>query len=884
MVLATAVLFYAVAAGGTTHGITMIDPFTGAVPVVHYSFETKDDGDFDGLPDDWSRRKGPEFPSYIKASIDPRVGEASPSSLAILADGGAAVLYSPPIAIDAFHSWLLEGSIRTQRLQHNAAIISLSFLNHRWQRIERHLTKAVSGSHDGWRHVRLGPLTPPRDARYAVIGCHLVAGARQSDISGGAWFDNVKLMKLPQMNLISNFQTHFRQRSAPVETHTSVSGLDDGEQYSVYMEIEDSAGNRLAEIERDITPDDPAIAEVPGSQFAAVLAAEEARKAREQSVDWKLPPHEYGYYEIRAELRRGGTPILEARTSFTVLDLVDAPHTGEFGWSLETGPHEMPLRELADVAVQSGINWMKLPLWQSVYDDDKEQPGRIVEFFDRLSNRGITPVGLLNDPPASLRSKFARNWTGISEIFTMPSKFWSPPLAPVLAKYAASIRHWQLGGETDRSFIGMARMEETLGLVKQEFDRVGRDTRVGVHWGWENPLPETKPASGIFLSLASKDDMEADDLQQRLAGGRKTGARWVLLRPLSRSNHGDEERASDLVKQMVAARIGGADAIFASDVFDPEYGFLKLSGAPTRLYLPWRTTAVALQGAEYLGSFAMLGGSTNHVFAREREMMMVVWNDNPVTELIYLGENVVANDIWGRQQVLPVDRRSGMQMVPVGPMPLTIRGGSEPIARWRLAAKFEKGRVPSAYGEHQDAIVGINTFHQGANGSATVTFPPEWSVEPSTWPLQVAAGEKFRLPMTLTLPPNANLGPQNAVIQFDIVADRPYRFRVFQKYEVGLGDIHVDVTDRKLPDGRLEIEQVITNATSPLETLNFRCTLFVPGQRRQILFVTKLGQGEDRKIYHIPDAEALRGQELWIRAEQVGGLRVLNYKWRVSGK
>jgi hypothetical protein len=46
--------------------------------------------------------------------------------------------------------------------------------------------------------------------------------------------------------------------------------------------------------------------------------------------------------------------------------------------------------------------------------------------------------------------------------------------------------------------------------------------------------------------------------------------------------------------------------------------------------------------------------------------------------------------------------------------------------------------------------------------------------------------------------------------------------------------------------------------------------------------ITRLGRGEDRKIYVLPDAESLRGKELWLRAEQVDGLRVLNYKWTVG--
>lgn len=104
------------------------------------------------------------------------------------------------------------------------------------------------------------------------------------------------------------------------------------------------------------------------------------------------------------------------------------------------------------------------------------------------------------------------------------------------------------------------------------------------------------------------------------------------------------------------------------------------------------------------------------------------------------------------------------------------------------------------------------------------------------------------------------LGSQMTILEFDIVSDRPRRFRVYHPYQVGTDDVTIKVIETELPDGGLEIEQVVTNRTSPPEALDFRCTLFVPGERRQKLLVTKLGQGEDRKFYRLPNAAKLRGK------------------------
>ena len=81
---------------------------------------------------------------------------------------------------------------------------------------------------------------------------------------------------------------------------------------------------------------------------------------------------------------------------------------------------------------------------------------------------------------------------------------------------------------------------------------------------------------------------------------------------------------------------------------------------------------------------------------------------------------------------------------------------------------------------------------------------------------------------------------------------------------------------RPLPDGRLEIEQIVSNRTKPLEILDFKCSLSVSGHKTQTDYVTKLSQDKDRKLYYLPNAESLRGEELWLNLEERGGRRNLN--------
>jgi len=869
---ATAVIYLACSTLGADPA--KYDPFTGAAEVRRFSFESEDDRDFDRAPDDWTRRKGPSFPNYISTGIDRNTGKNGPQSLRFDVNGGPAIVYSPLIRIDALHSYVFQGYMRTQRLKHDVAFVSVSFLNHKRQRVQRFLNRPVTGTHKDWVRVRIGPLAPRKDVRFVVIGCHLAEG-KKLDIGGTIWFDDLWLGMLPQLSLVSNFHTHFVQPLAKIRITSEVSGLDSGHTYQLNIRTVDSTDQVIGATTRPLAAD-----LVP--KDANIRVDDLSKK---QHVVWELPSQKYGFYRVFSTLERDGDVILEKQTTFAVMDLVERKDRGEFGWSVSEVNSALSGHELADVAAQAGINWIKIPLWESVYSEDQQLPARISELFELLTHRHITTVGLLNKPPEEMRRKFARDWSGISEIFTMSPAFWAPSLDPVIARYSSNVRHWQLGGDRDYSFVGMRALPETIQAVKREFDRIGRDPRIGVNWDWNTPLPSRSKLPHSFIGLNRRKTEEDTSIIEKL---RKSDAsrmpRWVLLEPLARSKHSLEDRGADLVWRMVDAKIGGAEAIFASDVFDPEHGILNENGSPTPLFLPWRTTALALQGAEYLGSIRLPGGSLNSIFAHENEVVLVVWSPEPIEERIYLREGVVTIDVWGRQQVVPIESGTKRQILNVGPVPKIFRGCSEPVARWRMAVHYEAGRAKSTTEGHTETIMGANYFRQGVNGTATLHLPRgEWQAEPKAWKsLSIGPKEQFKLPTLIKLPPNTTLGNFSTWIEFDIVADRPYKFRVYRDYQVGIGDVAVYVTDRRLADGRLELEQVITNDTSPLETLNFSCSLFVPGRRRQKQLVTKLGRGEDRKLYYVRDGLALRGQELWLRAEQIDGNRVLNFKWTVG--
>jgi hypothetical protein len=279
-------------------------------------------------------------------------------------------------------------------------------------------------------------------------------------------------------------------------------------------------------------------------------------------------------------------------------------------------------------------------------------------------------------------------------------------------------------------------------------------------------------------------------------------------------------------------------------------------------------------GAEYLGPLPLPGGSVGQMFARQGQAVMAVWSDRPVTELVSLGQDIEQIDVWGRASkpaVREVEGRS-VHELEIGPTPTFITGLSEAVARWQSALNFEDSRLASVAGREQLVVLRLkNTFPQGINGELTLHAPKSWGFDPRPTRFRINEGDELRLPMPVTLMPDANSGAQPVRIDFDVAG---YRFSVYRTLQLGLDDVQVEMASR-MKDGRLIVEQRVTNLSD--HPLSFQCVLFAPGRRRETRQIVNLGREPTTLVFVLPKGEELIGQKLWLRVEEVGGPRVLNF-------
>jgi hypothetical protein len=855
--------------------------YPDATTVYECGFEQHSDEDFDLWPLGWTRRHGPGYPRYLPIRISAEPSPQGSRALRIDLDGNAATAYSPMIDINARHQYVLEGFVRTEKLVRDEAYLSVRLLNEKRELVETISSNRVRST-DGWTKLRIGPFAAAHnDVRYAVVALHLEPTG-QPDLVGAALFDDIWLGQLPRVRLMVDDASRLYALGREMALQCEVSGLAD-QHAEVTVAITDPYGRAVEDHRARVrsvltaTPspmqDEPAPSTGRVTQTAAIISTPGARQWR-----WKIAIAEPGFYRAAVTLsgRNGMTHTSEL--TWTVIAPGGTTHRSEFGWNLAGHKTVAITPVVQQLLRQAGISRVKVPVWSD--SEDKEQLDALVSLADNLRHAGIGMVAVLEQPPASVLEKLkAGPSPAIARVFEADSAQWAASLDPPVLRLATQVESWQLGRDADKSFVDYPQLAEKIEQVKKAVDAIGQDLTLALPWNWQQASPDAKRPPWRILSLSDEPPMTAGELATYLdtmPSREKKERIWVNLRPLDRHAYSLETRLIDLVERMNAAKIHGAEAIWLSDLADNRSGMLNADATPSEMYLPWRTTALALAGSEYLGRLTLPEDIPNHVFARDGQVTLVVWSPKTRRASLHLGDDVRQVDVWGRS--VPLERDGSRQVIEAGPVPRFIVGVNESITRSRLSMSLVRPQLASVFGVRQPSAIRLKSFFdRGMTGTAKIVAPEGWRVSPDRFDVQLTPGQELALPVSWTIPLNGTTGVEPFRIDFDLLDDPHIEFSVFGQIQVGGRDVRIEIASQLNDAGQLEVEQRMTNDSDSV--ISFRCYLYAPNERRQRAQVIRLGRGQDTQIYHLPDGASLLGQTLWLRAEEIGGPRVLSYRF-----
>lgn len=841
-------------------------PGTHAVEVFRCNFDDAADVDYNLWPDGWTRMKGPGYPQYLEVGIVSDQGpeksgpEKPERALEVRLDGGACKLFSPNFPADSRYSYVLEAKLRTESLEHDIVSVGLSFLDGDATVFETIESDNYRGTQD-WTQVRIGAVAPDNArTQLARITLHVRPAGRE-DLSGRVYLSDIKVSRLPRMSLRAGGAKHLYMVGQKVEVSTDISGISATDD-QVLFELLDPHGKQLA---REV------------KQLQSVNGSEQQNaEMRVSNAKWNAPVSEPGFYHVRVSMAGDNGLVLERTITLAIVKSQSVPSGGEFGWTLPDGERPLDFNSMATLLAHAGVNWVKFPAWYG--DEDRERPDRIAWFAERLSLSEIEMVGIFDHPPPDQRKLFgdSENLT-IANVLAEP-EIWHPVLDPVMTRLSLKVGWWQIGADSDLSYSGYSDVAKKLQDIKQPLARYGQSLRLGIPWRSMNHLESKTAPPCEFLIFTDEPPLAAEEIVNQFNKPLPNlPARWLSLVPLNRSEYDLKTRVADLAERMVAVKRCHLDAAFIPRPFDDEQGLFQSDGTPGELFLPWRTTALALSGRTYLGSLKLQGGSTNHVFANQRDAVMVIWNDRQVTEQLFLDDTAKCLDLWGKETELESREVHGftVQSIPAGPEPRLITGINGQLMRWYMSFDFETPRLQSWSGREQNVAFKVaNAFNKGVTGQVTLHAPTLWDASPSPIPFRLPAGQQRSINFNMVLKNDADSGQQPVRVDFELRGDKLYRFSLFRTLTVGLDDVLVEHETRMI-DGKLQVSVHVTNSTG--RPVNFQCVLFAPARRREQQSLMNLGPDRTTLVFQFPQGEELLGKSLQLRLEEIGGSRVLNH-------
>lgn len=259
---------------------------------------------------------------------------------------------------------------------------------------------------------------------------------------------------------------------------------------------------------------------------------------------------------------------------------------------------------------------------------------------------------------------------------------------------------------------------------------------------------------------------------------------------------------------------------------------------------------------------------------------MLLWNDHPTVEHLYVGEHVRASDVWGKSiavEAVLSERGTPQQQLSIGPWPVFVHGVDLDIIRFEQQFHMQLDSLHNALAVAQELPVSLtNTLPQNASGSVTIASPTLLSSASSQSHVQLPSGVQLEKSLPIFLRPDASAGKHRLRFDFDLTAGKPYHFSIYRSVKLGRGDIELTWDGTRTPDDWLELRVEVQNNTS--DTVMFDCKLFPVGRPYLRFQIQEARPGTTIQDIRVKLNQVQRGTEAWLRCEQIGDGRVLNYR------
>ncbi len=888
---------------------------TTAESIVRWDFGAEDDVKRDRWPDGWTRTRGIQFPNFIPIAIEQRnidpneaaridrlrrlaaqlslaweqkrfpwqvIPESIPRwvdrwleqtivnpYLSVQMDGGAAEVLSPLVSVDAYSVYVLEVAIHSEPSEFYANAV-LRFLDRNQNLLFEMTSPSVDGTHE-WKTVGT-ELQYPDNNDVAYVQVVLKVSPKSSKAYKGKFaFDRVRIWRYPRLRLFVDHPMRIYRSGDPVQITCMASGMQN-DRSSLLLRVFDHNGKEVTKANKEFSRTDS--------------NRDRTKEYFEGRCDWVLQDLPPGYYDVRTKLTQEASAISELNQQFVVLyPLTREPVDPRFGWTLDQSVHRLDTKQLMEVLNDARVGRVKIPIWFD-YRDALAQESYL-RLIDRIQTSGINCVGIIASPPKSLSDRIASKDGSTATVSTLEDPvLLNALLDPVFRQLCVRISDFQIGWDHEVDFAGNPRFATSIDALRKVIHRYGPDAQLVAA---RNPLSDSFSKLMVDRWQLSNDTEFASSewVTRDPSIAAQPMAKlppWTSITPIEANRFPLSARVQDLAGRMIAVtKENGAQRTTAwiQRPFDKGIGVLSDDGGPQEMYIPFRTMADQLSGLKWIGSMELPNKSVNHLIGSDSRHRLILWStrSTPDTiEQVALGEEITARDIWGREvKTAKVATPYGTEhRIPVSRWPVIVDRVDPMITRWRMGISINKHRLDSIVGKEQEVVVRFeNPFPFPISGRIELVSNELFGERGFGSSFEVDANSQTEIPISVVLKPDASTKNSAVRVVAKIGGQTPYQFSLFKELNIGSGDVEIDVQYHFEANNQLSLDlEAINRSGAPV---SFECTLFLADRRPERIQIVNIKERVSQSIL-IPRATSLIGQTVWLRCEQIGSGRVLNYR------
>jgi hypothetical protein len=883
--------------------------------IAGWDFGINEDQKRDGWPDGWTRTIGQNYPKFIPVSIlrDNATAEelarieqlrrlaalgmvayqqskwpwqvnleSPPPSidawiektllnpyLHIQMDGGAVELSSPLVEIEGHSLYYASARVKGDTPDFGASF-KLRFFDSSKSQLFEVESKTIPYNKDWVSIATQTNYEFNSDIRYvqAIIG---VSPKDAKAYRGKFAFDAVHIMRSPRLRLSVDKPFHVYRTNERVIVQCVATGIS-SEQPSILLKLYDHTGERVYQASQQFVPE----------ESTTERHAAEARSVWHGTCEWKLPPLQSGYYQVCTELARGKTGSLELKESFVVIDADGFGRTdNRFGWSMTERENKTPtsrdIARLVEVVREARVGRLKLPIWFDNLSPDSARAFQ--ERIDRLQSAGIQCVGVIASPPDSIRKRSPRLDSNESGIALEDAVLVQSYLEPVMRQMCLRLVDFQVGWDHETDFIANPRLASSLDSIRKLIRRYGQEAQMTAS---HNPHLPTPAIAGIDRwQLHSTEELTESETKELIRESKSEGKvlkpLWMSVTPLRASRYSLDVRVQDLASRMIAtsASNGPNTVSWVTDPSDEQTGLIDSTGNPRELFLPFRTLSGALAGMKSAGSIPVPALGINTIVEAADQGRLIAWSSRPSVAQLFLGKDVVARDIWGRQvPIEAIQTPQGMeQRLTIGKWPVIVENIDINVAKWRMGIQLMDRKVDPVIGQLQELRIQFaNPLGKSAVGVVRVIAPTIFAEVPST-SFEIEPNSSGIISIPVRVLPDADTIDSPITLDFSMSGESSSRFSIGEHLQIGTDDFEFEVEYQFDDQNQLWVTvEAINNRSIPT---SFDCMLLIPGRARER---TQIANLKDRttRTFILKDASDLISETIWLRCEQIGTRRIEN--------